>query len=145
LNFNLQTQFNNFEALKLLILKRLKIWGKNIFLHLKGNFQPFELGSETRLIRSSVINWRPGKFILNLSHECHHKGFCKSDKIALAIEEKKDRHVLYSCDVILMWREKSVVRIRIRCLFDHGMGKKSGSGMNNPNYIFRELRNNILG
>ncbi len=29
---------------------------------LKGIFQPFELGSVTRLIRSAVINWRPGKF-----------------------------------------------------------------------------------
>jgi hypothetical protein len=29
---------------------------------LKGIFQPFELGSETRLIGSAVINWRPGKF-----------------------------------------------------------------------------------
>ncbi len=28
-------------------------------------FQPFELGSETRLFRSAVINWSPGKFEKN--------------------------------------------------------------------------------
>jgi hypothetical protein len=30
---------------------------------LKGIFQPIELGSETRLFRSAVINWRRGKFL----------------------------------------------------------------------------------
>jgi hypothetical protein len=29
----------------------------------KGIFQPFELGSETSLIRSAVINYRPGNFL----------------------------------------------------------------------------------
>jgi hypothetical protein len=46
-------------------------WLKNA--EIKGILQLFELGSETRLIRSAVINWRPRKF-LNLflmiqSHE----------------------------------------------------------------------------
>ncbi len=31
---------------------------------LKGIFQPFELGGETRLIGPAVINWRSGKFFL---------------------------------------------------------------------------------
>ncbi len=31
------------------------------FWPLKGIVQPFELGSESRLIRSAVINWRTGK------------------------------------------------------------------------------------
>jgi hypothetical protein len=31
-------------------------------LWLKGIFQLFELGSETRLIRSAVLNWEPSKF-----------------------------------------------------------------------------------
>jgi hypothetical protein len=28
----------------------------------KGIVRPFERGGETRLIRSNVVNWRPGKF-----------------------------------------------------------------------------------
>ncbi len=35
-----------------------------IFFILKGIFQPFELGDETRLTGPAVINWRPVKFFL---------------------------------------------------------------------------------
>ncbi len=40
---------------------------------LKGIVRPFELAGETRLIRSTVINWRPGKFFLKfkISREKH--------------------------------------------------------------------------
>jgi hypothetical protein len=30
---------------------------------IKGIVQPFELGGETRLIRSAVKYWKPGKFL----------------------------------------------------------------------------------
>jgi hypothetical protein len=30
---------------------------------LKGIVQPFELGGETRLLRSAVKYWKPGKFL----------------------------------------------------------------------------------
>jgi hypothetical protein len=33
----------------------------------KGIVRPFELSGETRLIRSSVINYRPGKFFFNFN------------------------------------------------------------------------------
>jgi hypothetical protein len=34
------------------------------FMKFKGNVRPFELEGETRRIRSTVINWRHGKFFL---------------------------------------------------------------------------------
>jgi hypothetical protein len=45
------------------LLQQLEDVSSTIFpAVLKCIFQPFELGSVTRLIRSAVINWRPGKF-----------------------------------------------------------------------------------
>jgi hypothetical protein len=48
-------------------------------IKLKGIFQPFELGGETRLIRPAVINCRPGRFFKNClmiqSHERSIKPF----------------------------------------------------------------------
>jgi hypothetical protein len=54
------------------LLQQLEDVSSTIFpAVLKGIFQPFELGSVARLIRSAVINWRPGKFffIMIQSHE----------------------------------------------------------------------------
>jgi hypothetical protein len=50
-------------------------WSVNTF---KGIVQPFEFGGLTRLIRSGIINWRPGKFFFILmlqSHEMSIKPF----------------------------------------------------------------------
>ena len=58
----------------------------NFFSKFKGIFQPFELDSETRLIRSAVINWRPGKFKqkneMIQSHERKHKTILSSLRIS---------------------------------------------------------------
>jgi hypothetical protein len=48
-----------------------------------GFVRPFELGGETRLIRSTVINWRPGKFVKFLmiqSHERNIKSFSAAEE-----------------------------------------------------------------
>ncbi len=70
--------------------------------------------------------------------DCGYRFFCQEDRIR--IEPDPD--------------PQPVLRIRFRdqvlfCSLDpgSGMGKKSGSGsgINNPDHIFRELRNNFLG
>jgi hypothetical protein len=43
------------SGMKVMFILKRKFW-------VKGIVQPFELGSETRLIRSAVINWRPARY-----------------------------------------------------------------------------------
>jgi hypothetical protein len=43
------------------------------------NGRPFELGGETRLVRSPVINWRPGKFFfITLMIQSHQRNIHKT-------------------------------------------------------------------
>jgi hypothetical protein len=64
-------------------------WKKTLKKHrnqsnflLKGIIQLFELGGETRLIRSAVKYWKPGKFVKNFlmiqSHERSIKPFSEA-------------------------------------------------------------------
>ncbi len=43
----------------------------------KSIFQPFEVGSEIWLVRSAVINWRPGKFLKKFLMIQSHEGGIK--------------------------------------------------------------------